>query len=115
MFFLFLLIFIIILKLCKSIADYFECDFSLTESDFKTAVGHNDSSQPFASPEDAKIKKTYRVVVVKPLVPLDQLGISLARTLGMFQIKDISKQLVVIFEDPSTLPGSIQIQGIFFF
>ena len=91
-------------------ADFFYADFCLTESDLKgNSIKSSQSKQTTVT--DATVKKTYKVAIIKPLVPLEQFGASFARSLAYFQVKDIKTQVIVVFEDLNSLPGSIDIQG----
>jgi peptidyl-tRNA hydrolase len=47
------------------------------------------------------------------LADISQSGEVLKKVIDHYQIKDIAKQVVVIFPDCNTLPGTISLQRIF--
>ncbi|KAI8914566.1 peptidyl-tRNA hydrolase-domain-containing protein [Gorgonomyces haynaldii] len=85
------------------LSDVCECDFHLTEMDLNPK-----STNPQAA---ATIKKTIKIVLVKPLVQIEEAGFALERVLSAYPLENIAKQLVVVLEDLSTLPGAIALQG----
>jgi len=60
-------------------------------------------------------KRLLRLVFIKPLTGMNNSGIAVQKVLQYYGFKDISKQLIVIFDDLNSLPGTLTIQSIFFF
>ncbi|KAJ3309995.1 39kDa subunit of ndufa9, NADH:ubiquinone oxidoreductase [Boothiomyces sp. JEL0838] len=86
-------------------ADINDSVFSLTEADLHQ--GPASSLKPGA---DTIVKKTFRMVICKPLTSIEESGLVVKKAIAHYNIKDISKQLIVVFDDMNTLPGTIAIQ-----
>ncbi|KAJ3254512.1 hypothetical protein HK103_007148 [Boothiomyces macroporosus] len=86
-------------------ADINDSVFSLTEADLHQ--GPASSLKPGA---DTIVKKTFRMVICKPLSSIEESGLVVKKAIAHYNIKDISKQLIVVFDDMNTLPGTIAIQ-----
>lgn len=94
-------------------ADVHDIEFSITpERDFvaNTVVGQRTLASVTAG-KDGETKKTFRIIVAKPLTGMAAVGESLKRILDHYQVKDIKNQLVVVTEDVNTLQGSISIHA----
>ncbi|RKO84339.1 peptidyl-tRNA hydrolase-domain-containing protein [Blyttiomyces helicus] len=55
--------------------------------------------------------KTFRIILAKPLVGMNLSGHAVAKLLAAYPLASIQKQLILIFDDLNTLPGSIALQS----
>ncbi|CAG8531124.1 1003_t:CDS:2 [Ambispora leptoticha] len=58
----------------------------------------------------SSVTKSLRVVLVKPLMNMNESGVPVQRVLQYYGITD-TKKLIVVCDDLNTLPGSLMIQG----
>lgn len=56
-------------------------------------------------------KRLLRLVFIKPLTGMNNSGLAVQKVLQYYGFKDISKQLIVIFDDLNSLPGTLTIQN----
>jgi len=56
-------------------------------------------------------KRLLRLVFIKPLTLMNNSGLAVQKVLSYYGYTDISKQLIVIFDDINSLPGTLTIQS----
>ena len=59
-------------------------------------------------------KRLLRLVFIKPLTGMNNSGMAVQKVLQYYGYKDISKQLIVIFDDLNSLPGTLTIQSNYY-
>lgn len=94
-------------------ADIHDIQFTVSpEEDFvaNTVAGQR-SLASVSGATNGSSKKTFRIIIAKPLTGMGAAGESLKRILTHYQIKDIRNQLVVVSDDVNTLQGSISIHA----
>lgn len=92
----------------KLACDIHDVIFSLTAEDLAAIQGKDPAS--VASGTENEIVKTYRLILIKPLTVMQDCGLAVAAVLDQYKVKDPIKQLIVVMDDTSSLPGSILIQ-----
>ena len=84
----------------------FESEFPITEADLSTTT-----ETALDDAASRNIKKTVKVLVVKPMVDNSRIGGVLKKILIRYKVKDTSKSLIIAYGDAGTLAGSISFQS----
>lgn len=87
------------------LVDIYDGLFPLTEADM-----HQGPASALKPGADMILKKSFRVIIAKPLVDIHEQGTAIQKVLAHYQIKNPAKQLIVAFNDLNTLPGTISVQ-----
>jgi phosphoribosylpyrophosphate synthetase len=85
-------------------ADIHDVTFELTDDMVNSGTTAVEKSQP------KKEAKHLRLLLVKPLFGMAQSGQVAREVLKHYKIQDVSKKLIVVVDDMTSLPGSIQIK-----
>ncbi|KAI9093866.1 peptidyl-tRNA hydrolase [Phlyctochytrium arcticum] len=79
---------------------------------FKLAPGDVVASKT-AGTKPSSDHQIFRLLLVKPQIEMNGSGFAVAKVLAKYDIKNIPRQLIVVFDDLNTLQGSIGVQSMY--